>query len=423
MTGRWRTRAGPAALGLLALLVAGCDGGNGGRVAPTASEERPADPARPGGDATSPASRPSPTGRSSPAPPVPTDLATVGLALEQVASGFDDPLLALPAPGSALLVVEQPGRMLLLRDGAVTTYLDISDRVVTGDERGLLGAAFPPDRGDDRIFLHYSGAGGRTTLAAFETDPDGADPRSERILLTVDQPAANHNGGQLVFGPDGYLYLGLGDGGGSGDRFGNGQDPSTLLGTLLRLDVGADVDGYAIPPDNPFADGEGGAPEVWAYGLRNPYRLAFGDGRLFIADVGQDAVEEINAVPADAGGLNYGWPILEGPDCFAAADCDPAGTITPVTSYRHAETGGCAVIGGGVYAGDAIPALIGWYVYSDRCAGFLRALRIADDGSVEEVDLTDRTGVVPDVRGFGLDGAGELLLAVDDGRILRLVPD
>ncbi|MBW3659785.1 MAG: PQQ-dependent sugar dehydrogenase, partial [Actinobacteria bacterium] len=247
----------------------------------------PSPPAAPSGDAPPP----------SPA----SDPAAVALRLEEVASGFELPLHALPAPAGGVLVVEQPGRVRLLRDGEVTSYLDIVDRVVSGGERGLLGVAFAPDD-RDRVFVHYSGEGGRTTLSTFAAGPDAADPGSEEILLTVDQPAANHNGGQLLFGPDGHLYLGLGDGGGANDRFDNGQDPRTLLGTILRLDVTGADGGYDIPPDNPFADGRGGAPEVWAYGLRNPYRLDFGDGRLFIADVGQNAIEEINAEASDAAG-------------------------------------------------------------------------------------------------------------------------
>lgn len=419
MRRRWFRAA--VLLGVTALSVgtAACgSGGDGRQVAPTTPAERP-DGDRSPDDATSTPAPPRPTGGATPSP-TRADLRSVDLALREVASGFDAPLFVAPAPGSGLLVVEQPGRIQLIRDGEVRTYLDLTDRVVAGGERGLLGLAFLPDPDDDRLILHYSGEGGRTTLSRFRAGPDRADPASEEILLTVEQPAANHNGGQIAFGPDGSLYLGLGDGGAANDRFGNGQDPDTLLGTVLRLDVSAEQ-GYEVPPDNPFVDG-GGAPEVWAYGLRNPYRLAFGDGRLFIADVGQNAIEEINAEPADAAGLNYGWPILEGPVCFAEPDCDPSGTTLPVTSYRHEETGGCAVIGGEVYRGSAIPALVGWYVYSDLCAGFLRAVRVSDDGRVEEVGLTDQVGEVGRVLGFGLDADDELLVGLDDGRILRLVP-
>ncbi|MBW3620737.1 MAG: PQQ-dependent sugar dehydrogenase [Actinobacteria bacterium] len=411
-----RSLATVAAAILLGLGLVACDPGGEPRVTGTVGRET-SGPASP--PAVPTASPTPPPGTAEPADDA--DPSSVGLTFEEVASGFESPLHVLPAPAGGLLVVEQPGRIQLLRDGEASVYLDIVDRVIAGGERGLLGVAFAPeDR--DRVFVHYSGAGGRTTLSTFAVDGDAADPASEEVLLTVDQPAANHNGGQILFGPDGHLYLGLGDGGGANDRFDNGQDPHTLLGTILRLDVASTAGAYDIPPDNPFADGREGAPEVWAYGLRNPYRLDFGVGRLFITDVGQNAVEEIDAEPAGAAGLNYGWPILEGPDCFAQPDCEPAGTTLPVTSYRHEDTGGCAAIGGEVYEGRAIPALVGWYLYSDLCAGFLRAVRVADDGSVEEVELTDRTGEVPRVLGFGHDESGELLVTLADGRVLRLVP-
>lgn len=413
---RWRIRT--VAVGALLLLAAAAcgDGGAERMATPTATDE--ASPARPA--PTSPSAASPSAGGATPSP-ADADLGTVGLSLEEFGSGFEQPVAALPDRDAGLLVLELPGRLQLVRDGRVRTYLDITDRVTTGGERGLLGAAFPPHPGDDRILVHYSGVDGRTTLSRFATTADGADPASEEVLLTVEQPASNHNGGQILFGPDGYLYLGLGDGGAADDRFGNGQRPDTLLGTVLRLDV-AGEEGYAIPPDNPFADGRDGAPEVWAYGLRNPYRLDFGAGRLFIADVGQNQIEEINAAPADAAGRNYGWPLLEGPVCFAEPDCDPSGTTLPVTSYRHEDTGGCAVIGGGVYGGEAIPGLLDWYVYSDLCTGFLRAVRVRPDGTAEEADLTDRTGEVARILGFGTDPAGELLLTLADGRLLRLVP-
>jgi glucose/arabinose dehydrogenase len=223
----------------------------------------------------------------------------------------------------------------------------------------------------------------------------------------------------VAFGPDGMLYLGLGDGGAANDRFGNGQRPDTLLGTVLRLDVSAGDGTYAIPPDNPYADGSGGAPEVWMYGLRNPYRFAFDESRIYIADVGQNAVEEVDVLPADTAGANLGWPVLEGSDCFASSPCDADGTVLPTVEYRHADTGGCAVIGGEVYAGEVAP-LRGHYFFGDLCAGFVRSLTVADDGTVTEIDWTPQIGAVDGLLSFGKDAAGEIYLTTQDGRVLRL---
>lgn len=412
-----------AAAGLAVAVVSAACGDDGdpqvtepGPTAGTASPRTtPPTAAEPPGEA-------SPTRAPSPEPSPTALIGEVALRLTEVGTGFDAPLQVLPAPGGGLLVVEQPGRVRLLRDGQVTTYLDVSDRVTAGGERGLLGIALHPDHpSDERMVVHYSGSGGRTVVATVAAGEDSADPGSESRLLTRDQPAANHNGGQVRFGRDGFLYIGLGDGGGAGDQFGNGQRPDTLLGTILRLDIDGG-DPYAIPDDNPFADGREGAPEVWAYGLRNPWRFDFDGGRLYIADVGQNAVEEVNAEPADAAGVNYGWPILEGPACFAEDDCDPSGTALPATSYRHADTGGCGVIGGEVYDGAALPALRGWFLYSDLCAGFLRAVRVAEDGTVEEADLTEQVETLERVLGFGHDADGELHIALQDGRVLRLDP-
>ena len=387
-------------------------------VAPTTStsETGSAPPSTPGSEAATP-----PSTEGAGALPI-GDATRARVDVELVAEGFDAPLQVLPSPWGGLLVVEQPGRIQLLRDGERTTYLDLTSRVTTGGERGLLGVAFHPDAPDDpRLYVHYSGLRGRTTLASLTASADGADPGSEQVLLTVEQPASNHNGGQLLFGPDGMLWLGLGDGGASGDRFGNGQRPDTLLGTILRLDVQPDGS-YTVPPDNPWAAGGEGAPEVWAYGLRNPWRFDIGGGRLYVADVGQNAIEEVDSVPVGAAGVNYGWPILEGTACFAEDPCDPTDTVLPVTEYTHDDTGGCSIIGGRVYAGTAIPDLAGWFLYTDLCAGFLRAVHVDEAGRVREADVTPASGTVGGILGFGPDADGELHLAVQDGRILKLVP-
>ena len=281
-----------------------------------------------------------------------------------------------------IFVTEQVGRILVLpndRDAAeAAVFLDITDRVEDGGtEEGLLGLAFDPGYSvNGYLYVYYSAAlPRRSVLSRFSlsrTNPGVADPDSERIIMEIPQPAANHNGGQLAFGPDAYLYVGLGDGGYGGDPFRNGQNVGTLLGTILRLDV-TDVPGgaaYAIPPDNPFVGVEGAREEVWAYGFRNPWRFSFdelgdGQGRLWVADVGQNRWEEIDLVER---GLNYGWNVMEGAHCFSSGlNCDTAGLQLPVIEYDHSD--GCSVTGGYVYRGQAIPSLVGSYLYGDFCSG------------------------------------------------------
>lgn len=358
--------------------------------------------------------------------------------LEVVATGLAGPLYLTSPPGQQdLFVVEQSGRVLRMppAGGDPQIYLDLRDRVSVASERGLLGLAFHPDfPGNGRFFVHYTDTGGDTALVEYRAPAGGAGaPARVKRLLSVDQPASNHNGGMLTFGPDGMLYLGLGDGGGAGDTFGNGQDPSTLLGTILRLDVDAG-DPYAIPPDNPFADGGRGAPEVWHYGVRNPWRFSFDReaGLLYIGDVGQNDWEEVNVVPADAAGLNFGWPITEGTHCFdPPTGCDTAGLTLPVLDYPL--NGACSVIGGYVYRGRAIPGLGGHYLYSDVCAGFVRSFRYAGGQAVQRTDWTDQLGGLSDVTGeavsgysgptsFGQDSAGELYITTGGGSVLELVP-
>lgn len=367
------------------------------------------------GEARSPGDA-APTGGSGGAAPVRLDL-------REVAAGLSNPLQIVPRPGDgALLAVEQPGRVRVLAGGRARGWLDLTDRVLSGGERGLLSIAFHPEfPRDNRLFVHYSGQpDGRTVLSSFPVVDGRPRPGRETVLLEREQPAANHNGGMLRFGPDGRLYLGLGDGGAAGDRFGNGQRPGTLLGAILRLDV-SEPGRLAAPPDNPFVDG-GGHRFVWHYGLRNPWRFTFDDGWLYIADVGQDAIEEIDVRRAGVGGLNFGWPILEGSRCFRRPSCDRSGLVPPTLEYSHAETDGCAVIGGPVYRGGALPGLRGHYVYGDLCAGFLRSARVVDGRVVQRRDWTGQTGRVRGLLGFGSDRAGELYLGTRDGRVLRLVP-
>lgn len=381
-------------------------------TATTTASPSPSHPLEPSGPPT-----------ASPRPDATADLGSLRLTLEEVASGLESPLQVAAAPSDTrTFVLEQPGRVRALSPGEPETVLDITDRVVGGGEQGLLGIAFHPDFADNgRVFLHYSGApNGRTVLAEYAGEPGGSiDAGSERVLLEIQQPASNHNGGTVTFDPEGFLVLALGDGGAAGDRFDNAQDTSSLLGALLRLDVDSDQQPYGIPPDNPFVDG-GGAPEVWHYGLRNPYRISFFEGQLYIADVGQDAVEEINVVAADASGLNFGWPILEGTRCFREADCDPSGTVLPVTEYTHEETGGCSVIAGEVASGADAPALRGQLFYTDLCAGFLRSIRVVDGAVVGEHDWTQQVGRTERILSFGRGADGALYAAVQAGRILRI---
>lgn len=343
-----------------------------------------------------------------------------GVKFEEIGSGFSDPLFVTPAPGSAdLYVVEQGGTVRALHDGnpVEQPFLDIRSLVTRGgNEQGLLGLAFAPGYPDDpRVFVDYTGAGGTTTIASYGVVDGVADPSSAKILLTVQQPASNHNGGMVVFGPDEYLYVGLGDGGASGDRFGNGQDPNTLLATILRLDVSGT--GYTIPSDNPFVDG-GGAPEVWDYGLRNPWRFSFDGTLLYIGDVGQNHYEEVDVAPADQGGLNFGWPITEALHCYKpSSGCDTTGITMPVIEYDHSD--GCSITGGYVYRGAAIPELDGVYFYSDYCSGWIRSFRYVDGTATDEQQWVDSVG---NVTSFGLDADGELLVVTRGGAIYRMVP-
>ena len=304
--------------------------------------------------------------------------------MEAIVSGLTDPIgITNAGDGSGRMFVnERAGRIRVVNpDGTLRAadFVNLANRILAGGERGLLGVAFHPDfASNGRLFVHYSRAGdGGTVISELDasTDRGTANAASERILFTQDQPFPNHNGGEIAFGPDGFLYIGLGDGGSGGDPFGNGQNRQTLLGKILRIDVDAAAASnrqYAIPDTNPYAPGGvdpgAGLPEIWAYGLRNPWRFSFdrATGDLYIGDVGQNAWEEIDRQPADsAGGENYGWNAYEGSHCFRA--CEGVTATGPIAEYGRAE--GCSVTGGYVYRGTSQPAMVGTYLFGDYCSG------------------------------------------------------
>ncbi len=364
-----------------------------------------------------PSTDPSTTTTTTVAPTTTTvPLADLTLTAVSVAEGFDNPVFLTADPdGGQDLVVEQPGRIVRAQDK--TVVLDITEEVIFGGERGLLGLAFHPDFAGNRLaYVNYTGDGNATTIEQFEVGADGTfDEASRRVILTVPQPARNHNGGMIAFGPDGYLWIGMGDGGGANDRFRQAQRSDTLLGAMLRIAVGIDgVETYAIPPDNPFADGSGGAPEVFWTGLRNPWRFSFDGGDVWIADVGQDRIEEVNVAPAAEPGLNFGWPVTEGSECFQSSSCDTSSFVAPATEYSHAA--GCSVTGGYVYRGSAIPELVGEYLFSDFCSGFLASYS-AENGSI---DWTASVGSLGNVSSFGIGGDGEVYVVTASGSISRI---
>lgn len=348
----------------------------------------------------------------------------VAIRLEPVAGGLASPVHLAAPPGDArLFIVEQPGRIRIVENGSLlpTPFLDLTDRVSSGGERGLLSVAFHPQYASNGFFfVNYTDPAGDTRVERYRvsTDRNRADPASARLVIGIDQPAANHNGGLVAFGPDGRLYVGMGDGGGSGDPQEAGQDPTQLLGKMLRLDVNGAAP-YTIPADNPYAGRTDRRPEIWALGLRNPWRFSWDrtDGRLYVADVGQNRLEEINVVDATQAGVNYGWDVMEGSDCFEPRDgCDRAGLAVPALEYTHAD--GCSVTGGFVYRGQDIAALRGHYFYADFCAGWIRSFRYTRGAAADarSWDLPD----VGNLTSFGEDARGELYVLSTRGTVHRI---
>jgi hypothetical protein len=361
-----------------------------------------------------------PTGPASPA----------SIGLQEIASGLQFPVLVTSPPRdtSRLFVVEKRGVIRLIRNGALlpTPFLDVRNKVSTGSEQGLLGLAFHPNYASNGVFvLDYTDTQGDTRVATMKvsSNADIADPASEQVFLSVDQPFANHNGGHVTFGPLGYLFVGLGDGGSGGDPGNRAQNLSLLLGKLLRYAI--DDQGRAsVPQGNPFVGQAGTRGEIWSYGLRNPWRFSFDrvTGDLYVGDVGQDRIEEIDVVTSDkdAGrGANFGWRIMEGSSCYSpAAGCDVSGKVLPTLEYTHAE--GCSVTGGHVYRGQAIPALVGQYFYGDYCQGWIRSFRHVNGTATEQ---RERAELDPngEITSFGEDASGELYVTTAGGKVFRIV--
>jgi glucose/arabinose dehydrogenase len=353
------------------------------------------------------------------------------ISLEPVVSGLDHPVSIAHTADTRLFVVEQPGRIVIVDGTHVLPepFLDIRSLVQYGGEQGLLGIAFDPDYAHNGFFYidYTSRAGnGDTVIARYSvssTDANRADAASARTLLTIDQPFANHNGGQLQFGPDGYLYIGMGDGGSGGDPGNRAQNLGELLGKLLRLDV-RNTSGYTVPASNPFVGRAGARGEIWAYGLRNPWRFSFDrvTGDLWIADVGQGDWEEIDFQPAASiGGENYGWRRMEGTHCFnPSTNCQDASFVMPVLEYGH-DDGACSITGGYVYRGARYPRLQGTYIYGDYCNGRIDGATRLSDGSVRAFNLLETTLAIST---FGEDVAGELYVAdYDAGRLYHIASE
>jgi glucose/arabinose dehydrogenase len=349
-----------------------------------------------------------------------------GLKAVVVADGFDHPVFLCSAPGDRrLIVVEQPGRVRWVEASrpSAAVFLDLSAIVRYGGERGLLGLAFHPAYATNGfLFVNYTDRAGDTQIVRYtaRVDRNAVEPGSAKPILSVKQPFANHNGGMIAFGPDGLLYVGMGDGGAGGDPFGNGQNRHALLGKLLRLDVDHG-EPYAIPDGNPFKTRPtDGRPEIWAMGLRNPWRFSFDftTHRIIIADVGQNKYEEVSVIDAGRAGANYGWNVREGLHGFALPRPRPAQLVEPAIEYDHAQ--GCSVTGGYAYRGRRMPQLAGTLFFSDFCGGWLRSFKW--DG-VRASDLREwNVGTLGSVASFGEDSEHELYVVTHAGRIWKLAP-
>lgn len=353
------------------------------------------------------------------------------LRLQTVTAVLSSPVFLTAPTGDVgrLFIVEQGGLIRILNslDGTprATPFLDVAGLIVTGGEQGLLGMAFDPNyAGNGRFYIYYTNTAGDIVIARYgvSTNPDIANAGAQAILKTIAHPTnQNHNGGMLAFGPDGCLYAGIGDGGGSGDPNGNAQNTNSLLGKILRLDPET---GSACGTDNPFANGTGGAPEVWSFGLRNPWRFSFdrSTGVLYIGDVGQDQREEVDAVvgPNAGQGVNFGWNIMEGFACFnPPSGCNSSGLTPPILDYSH-DAGACSVTGGYVYRGTLNPAVNGSYFYADYCAGFVRSFQL-QGGRPSSQNTWPLLSPGGQITSFGEDARGELYILTQTGGLSRIV--
>ncbi|MGQ0615922.1 MAG: PQQ-dependent sugar dehydrogenase [Acidimicrobiia bacterium] len=427
-TPRGRRRARPRAAVVLSglMLLTACGRDDPATATASSSAGTTTVPATAGtGPATTPGQTPAPGAEPDASIPPPPSGPLPALRLSSVAQLRSPTAAAVRAGERSLYVTEQAGRVRRIRiegSAADPSYsvdddpvLDIGGDVVAGGEQGLLGIAFSP--AGDRVFIAYTNRDEQQELVGLAVDGDGIDADSRQRVLVVPDFASNHNGGQLAFGPDGFLYWAMGDGGGANDPEGNGQKTDDLLGNILRIDpLGGSP--YAIPADNPFVNG-GGAPEVYAFGLRNPWRFSFdrATGDLWIADVGQGDWEEIDFVPAGAGrGANFGWDAVEGSHPFAA-DGPPAGAVGPLHEYDHGD-GSCSVTGGYVYRGTTVPGLVGTYLFADFCRGRLMGLRRTAEGVVvDDIGLD-----VDNPSSFGEGPDGELYVLSLGGEVARLDP-
>jgi glucose/arabinose dehydrogenase len=353
------------------------------------------------------------------------------LRLQTVTAVLSSPVFLTAPTGDVgrLFIVEQGGLIRILNslDGTprATAFLDVAGLIVTGGEQGLLGMAFDPNyAGNGRFYIYYTNTAGDIVIARYggSSNPDIANAGAQAILKTIAHPTnQNHNGGMLAFGPDGCLYAGIGDGGGRGDPNGNAQNTNSLLGKILRLDPET---GSACGTDNPFANGTGGAPEVWSFGLRNPWRFSFdrSTGVLYIGDVGQDQREEVDAVvgPNAGQGVNFGWNIMEGFACFnPPSGCNSSGLTPPILDYSH-DAGACSVTGGYVYRGTLNPAVNGSYFYADYCAGFVRSFQL-QGGRPSSQNTWPLLSPGGQITSFGEDARGELYILTQTGGLSRIV--
>ncbi len=354
-----------------------------------------------------------------------------GYEWREIATGFDSPVGVIDLGGGTMLVMEQTGFILVVEDGEIrpAPFMDLSAQIPASvfmggySEQGLLGLALHPNFDENgTFFVSYTDPNGISVVERYQTYEDRpltADPSTVERLLQVGQPFENHNGGHIVFGPDGYLYIGLGDGGSNGDPQGNGQNTFTLLGKILRIDV--DELPYTIPDDNPFVGQEGFAPEIWAYGLRNPWRFTFDreTGDMYVGDVGEHTWEEVNFQPADSpGGINYGWNVFESTHPYEADEADDTGITLPFAEYSHEI--GCSVTGGYVYRGEMLPEMRGVYLFGDYCFGRVWTSFYDEATDAWQTDLWMETGLV--ISSFAETVAGELLAVDYKGSILQLVP-